>query len=200
MLVTWSALEAPDAPVPGVARAVTVGVALDRDHVDAVRCLQRRLGVPATERSSPPHITLVVVLEAPDRATVDAAVAAVAARTPAFTVRARGLGVFHDGGGGPVLHVPVVRTPELARLHQDVHDAVVAAGGVVEGRSAPASWSPHITLWDRGLTADRLACAVADLVSAPPIAWTVPVASLVTMDRHAVGAEVPLRRPPSPGG
>lgn len=200
MLATRSALAVPDAPAPGAARAVTVGIPLDHDHVAAVRCLQRRLGVPSTDRSPRPHITLVVVLEAPDRVCLDAAVQAVAARTLGFTVRARGLGVFHDGGGGPVLHVPVVRTPELARLHQDVHDSVTAVGGVVEGRSAPASWSPHITLWDRSLTADRLACAVADLVAAPPIAWSVPVTSLVTMDHRAVGAEAPLRRAPSPDG
>ncbi len=170
--------------------ALTLGVPLDRDHVVAVGGIGQRLGVPPGRTLTYPHISLLVLLECPDPAAVNAALAAVAARTRPFSVRARGFGVFNDGR--LVLHVPVVRTAEFARLHRDLHDTVTATGAQVDGHHTPASWFPHVTLWDRTLTPAKLGEAVLELAAGPPIAWTLPVTRLARLEATGMTATIPL--------
>lgn len=173
---------------------VTVGIPLDDDHVAAVCGIRRRLGTPRVSRPSSPHISLLVLLDAPDQHAIDEAVRSVAARTARFAVRARGFGVFDDGDGPPVLHVPVVRSTELARLQGDTYETMAALGAKIDGHYAPTSWLPHVTLWDRVPTVDKLAAAVVELAAGPPIAWSVPVSCLATMGHAKIGPPVPLGR------
>jgi 2'-5' RNA ligase len=61
-----------------------------------------------------------------------------------FHVTATGLGIFT--GPQPVLYVPLVRTPELSLVHQDLW---LALDGTAEGTTGlyhPRKWIPHITL------------------------------------------------------
>lgn len=176
--------------------AVTLGVPLDRDHAAVVRDLAARLGSPPSDIPLCPHVSLLVLLDDPQRTSVDAALRRVAARTPPFSVRARDFGAFDDGDGGLVLHVPVVRTTALASLHRELFDAVTAAGARVDGHYTPASWFPHVTLWDR-LTPSALASAVATLAARPPLAWTLPVTHLSRLEASGIATTAPLEGPSS---
>ncbi|HET9442927.1 MAG TPA: 2'-5' RNA ligase family protein [Acidimicrobiales bacterium] len=171
--------------------AVTLGVPLDRDHVAAAAEAAAHAGLAPPSTAACPHVTLLVLLELPPGPGVDDAVGRVAARTAPFAVRARNLGVFDDGAGGLVLHVPVVRSEPLARLHHDLYAALTAAGATVDGYHAPDSWFPHVTLGDRLGPADLVA-AVAALAARPAITWTLPVTELVRMDPSGETTVVPL--------
>ena len=173
-------------------RALTLGVPLDADHESVVRRVRRRLGVPVGATTPCSHISLLVLPGGSTGAAIEAALGAVAGRTRAFSVRARGLGVFHDGDGGLVLYVPVVRTPELAQLHLDLYETVVATGARIDGHYAPSSWFPHVTLWDRSLTPEAVGAAVTTMAGRPALAWTLPVTHLAALRTGGTLAAVPL--------
>jgi 2'-5' RNA ligase len=181
---------------PGACRAVTIGVPLDGDHAAAVDAIRRRLEVPSSPRPLVPHLSLAVLLEVPPDADIDGVITEIASRTPPFSVRARGFGVFHDGDGGLVLHLPVVRTAALALLHDAVVDAFTAAGRQIEGHYTAASWFPHVTLWAHTLTPALLRRAIGRLATGPPLGWTLPVTRLVRLESTGVTAEALLEGPP----
>jgi 2'-5' RNA ligase len=176
--------------------AVTVGMLLDDDHAEAVRRVRQRLGAPATRDPVIPHLSLAVLLDVPPEQQMDLALHSVAARTPPLTVRARGFGVFHGGAGDLVLHVPVVRTDALARIHGDVLDALSGIGAVSDGHYTAPSWFPHITIWDRSLTSTALGRAAALLADGPALAWTLTLTDLARLSSGGVEASIPLRASP----
>jgi 2'-5' RNA ligase len=160
-----------------------VVVPLDDDHVVAVRALVRdlaaTLGLDEDQvTSQPPHITLAGFNGA-DRPEVEARVAAIAAATPPFPVRAHGLGVFAgDTERSLALFVPVVRDPRLSRLHRRVCRSLRAQGATVGGQHAADVWTPHVTLLDRCLNPERLAAAVERLARRTHPSWNIPIACL----------------------
>ena len=95
---------------------LTLGVPLDADHVVAVDRLLRRLDLPLPRRLVP-HVSLLVLRDMADLASVRRVVREVADRTAPFSVVARGLAVFQDHDNSPVLYVPVARTAPLANVH-----------------------------------------------------------------------------------
>jgi hypothetical protein len=86
------------------------------------------------------------------------------------------------------LHVMVVRTRELDRLHRRAHAALTAAGACMAGNTDPGVWTPHITLVDRGLTPARLGRAVEALAQRPHRSWTVGLTALAVTRRGPRGA------------
>lgn len=175
---------------------------LDDDHVDAAAQLVSEvasaLGIDPAGVASAPHLTIASYRGlAPGAA--GRAVAAVAATVPPFRVRAHGYGMFvGDSDGDLSLHVMVVRTTPLDRLHARLHAALERTGARMDGLTRPDVWSPHITLLDRGLDPTLLGRAVARLACRPHRSWTVPIDSLaVSTGRpdHALGDPVPLTGP-----
>lgn len=71
-----------------------------------------------------------------------------------FRVRTTGLGLFT--GSSPVLFIPVVRSPELSRLHAALWQTIEDAGSGVSEHYQPESWMPHITLAQGDLDKDTL--------------------------------------------
>ena len=162
----------------------TFAIPLDAAHVDAAGCLRDRLGAP---RDAPPaifHVSLLVVLKPQDDGALSDAADRVAARLPAFSVRARDLGVFLDGEASPVLHVPVVRSSALARLHRLLFDELADRGFEIEGRSHPDAWIPHVTIWRDGLTPDLLGAAIRRYASGEPVAWNMRASRLGCLDER----------------
>lgn len=177
-----------------------VVVPLDRDHIAAVDALATEaaaaMGVPPPERSQP-HVTVVAFRGVVRSDALAAVTDAVAERAP-FVMRAHGFGMFaRTGHSGLSLHVPVVRGPSLDVLFGDVHRALVAVGAEVAGWTQPDTWSPHITLLDRGLEAPAVGAAVARLASHHHPSWHVPVDRVQVRGSWATRAqasdEVPLR-------
>jgi 2'-5' RNA ligase len=176
---------------------------LDRDHARVVTelavdlaaalAIDREAAVPAH-----PHITLASYTDLTvDDATVALAPAVVA--TAPFVVRAHGYGIFTGGDDVDLsLHVMVVRTPALDRLHHAVCAALAGAGAEVCGTSDPAVWTPHVTLLDRGLTPHLLGRAVEVLAGRPHRTWSITVGSVAIGCRahvtEAADRELPLGR------
>ena len=176
---------------PRRSRTVTLGALLDRDHIHALQSIRRRIGLRRLGQPGGAHVSLLVLHALDDHEAFDRRLAAVAATTAPFSVSARGLGVFHDHDGSLVLYVPVVRHAALAALQQQLYEAAVASGGIVDGYYRPASWFPHVTVWQHP-TARDLGEAVEALAGSRPIAWSLRIGTLAQLDATGVLAAVPL--------
>ncbi len=93
----------------------------------------------------------------------------------ALRVQTAGLGVFT--GASPVLYIPIVRSPELARFHVAVWSACSVAAEKIDQHYHPASWVPHVSLAFGDTTRDSTAAAVA-LLSDRDVAWDVELDNL----------------------
>ena len=153
-------------------------IPLDRNHTEPLTELVRGVAAAVGEAEvdvSEPHITLVAHsgLAADVARTVTMPV--VAATRP-FSVRAHGYGFFTGSEPSALsLHVPVTRTPALDKLHRRICAALRRAGAEVAPWSGPTLWSPHITLLDRNLDAERLGRAAAWLAARRHPSWQIPV-------------------------
>jgi 2'-5' RNA ligase len=176
--------------------ALTIGVPLARDHAAAIEVIFRRLRARTdwTALAHPsPHLTLLVLLEAPPLDTVDDIIRKVAGRTLVFPARARGYGVFADEHEQLVLYTPVVRTGALTNLHRSLFQAFDDIGAYVDGHYHPDAWLPHITLCNRHLTPEILGELVAAMATARAISWRL---NLDRVARFGPGVETstfPLR-------
>lgn len=166
---------------------------LDADHERVVTELSHELAEllaiePAGAAQGPPHITLVSYTDLDATVAADALAPVVRADRP-LTVRAHGYGMFTgDRASDLSLHVMVVRTRELDRLHRRTHAALGAAGACLAGNTDPGVWTPHITLLDRGLTPAKLGRAVEALAQRPHRSWTVGLTALAVTPRAPGGA------------
>ncbi len=102
-----------------------------------------------------------------------------------FVVRATGLGVFT--GPQPVIYTPVVRSPELARVHQNLW---VAVDGTARGTLKlyhSRTWVPHITLAHGDIT-NELLPEVMGFLCKRDLAWEININN-VTLVLHAGSAD-----------
>lgn len=72
-----------------------------------------------------------------------------------FRVRTAGLGVFTLAQ--PVLYIPIVRSPQLSRLHQKLWDDLAEKATGAVNYYDPEMWMPHVTLAQGGVNRDKLA-------------------------------------------
>jgi 2'-5' RNA ligase len=168
---------------------------LDIDHDRVVTQLSRELasavGITPAGATRRPHIT-VASYSGLEPAEAQAALVPVVATAEPFMVRAHGYGVFAgDTDADLSLHVVVVRSQDLDRLHCAVHRTLAGAGGCLAGTTHPSVWTPHITLLDRCLSPRLLGDAVEVLTSRPHRSWSIPLASLAIARRGtAVDPEI----------
>ena len=103
-----------------------------------------------------------------------------------FEVHTTGLGFF--GGEGPVLYLPVVKSPQLMRLHRSLWDQLTPYGKNPNAFYSPDEWVPHISLALRDLTMENLPCALQAIGDEPlEIANLVDSISLVKSDNQSMG-------------
>lgn len=115
-----------------------------------------------------PHVTWHVA-EAYDWKRLRDALFHVAQDYAPFRVRTGGLGVF-SLGAKPILHLPLVRTDAMSRLHRDLFTTLAGVGTGVHPLYAPDAWIPHVTLAHTGVTLDNLPGIVTWLAERPFIA------------------------------
>ena len=138
---------------------------LDDEHYGLIEQiweeLARDFGVRGIYATPLPHFTYQVSEDYDVRAAGTALQRLAAGLTP-FKVRAGGLGIFT--AALPVLHVPVVRSPDLDALHREVWAAVgqEPTGEVAHYYESPM-WVPHITLAQGDIDHDLLAEIVRKL-------------------------------------
>jgi 2'-5' RNA ligase len=183
--------------------AITVAVPLTADHTTAIDAIIGRLRARTGIEEIPPptpHLTLLVLLEAPPLGAVDDTIATVAAGMDRFTARARGFGVFADEHDQLVLYTPVVRGDALAELHRSLYDEFVELGARIDGHYRPETWIPHVTICNQDLTPDHLGDLTRSLASEHMITWRLTVDHVA---RFGPGFDVvtfPLRATRSSGG
>lgn len=156
---------------------------LDAEHTRIVKSLWReldmRFGVRAISVTPFAHFSYQIADGyAIDR--VEEALRSVARSVPRFTVRTTGLGIFT--GETPVLHVPVVKSPTLCRLHRRIWDALDTAGSDVSPLYSPDHWMPHITLGHGDLDTENLPAIMA-LLAGRNFTWEVVIDNLALIYR-----------------
>ena len=150
--------------------------------------LAEKFGVHGIYSTAFPHFTYQVSEEYDVGAASDA-LGRLAARLAPFRVRTAGLGIFCSTR--PVLHLPVVRSPELDRLHAEVWRALgQPPTGEVARYYEPAMWVPHVTLAQGDIDADKLAEIVRAL-AARSFHWEMEVNNLSLI--YDIGSEQGLR-------
>ena len=154
--------------------ATTIGMVLDDVHAGMIAELRDDLAGAVGRASAPvsPHLTLAVVQGlGPEQ--LDLAISETARAVRPMTLRIRGVAVVRRHGDGPVVYLPVVRSPELDRCHREL----VGRVGVVriEGHYRPDTWIPHVTVWRGPLSVCSMEIVAAHLAS---ITWTVRLAEV----------------------
>jgi 2'-5' RNA ligase len=155
---------------------------LDDSHRDALDVLVRGIAAAAgvhASPASPAHITLAA-FRGVARETLASALTAALRWTGPFTVHAHGFGLFAGRDPGQLsLHVDVVRSPDLERVHELVLHELLVLGADVAPWSEADAWSPHITLLDRGLDPSGVGVAAAWLAQRHHPSWQIPVRRLL---------------------
>lgn len=106
--------------------------------------------------------------------------------TTAFKVHTSGLGFFD--GEDPVLYLPVVKSPQLMRLHQTLWNQLMPYGKGFNAFYSPDEWIPHISLALRDLTLDNLPCAIQSIGNEPfDLVTTVNTIWVVKSENQSTG-------------
>jgi 2'-5' RNA ligase len=131
---------------------------LDDRHYARVQAIWEELGQKFDVRglyvTAYPHFSFQVAEEYEDDCAD--ALRSLAARTRPFKVRTAGLGIFTVAS--PILYIPVIRSPRLSALHEEVWRGVrQRVPGAVAHYYHPDEWAPHITLAHGDIDQDKLA-------------------------------------------
>ena len=103
-----------------------------------------------------------------------------------FDVLTSGLDIFE--GEGPVMYLPVIKSPQLQKLHQAIWNQIMPYGKGVNNFYSPEEWVPHITLALRDLTMKNLPCAKQSIVHETlEIVTTVETISIVKSENQSTG-------------
>jgi 2'-5' RNA ligase len=94
-----------------------------------------------------------------------------------FTIRTTGLGVFT--GEKIILYLAVVQSPHLSRMHKMIWRDL---GNFGEGHYyfAPDYWIPHITLANKDVDQQKIACAIGELANRP-LNFKINISSIVIL-------------------
>ena len=136
--------------------------------------LDRELGLRSATISPLPHFTYQVARDY-DLDVLTEVVSKLAGGARALRVRTAGLGIFT--GASPVLHLPIVRGPELARFQVAVWSAASVAAEKLDQNYHPASWVPHVSL-AFGDTTPANVGAAAELLSGRDLSWDLELDNL----------------------
>jgi 2'-5' RNA ligase len=135
-----------------------------------------------------PHFSYQVA-ESYDVEAVESVLRDVAGRTRPFRVRTAGLGIFTVAS--PILHIPIVRSPELTAFHAELWRALPQTPtGKVAAYYQPEAWVPHITLAHGDVDAAKVGEVIARL-SARNFHWEITVNNLSLI--YDTGTEQGLR-------
>ena len=152
---------------------------LDDRHYARVGALWEELGQKFDVRGmyvTPyPHFSFQVA-EQYDESACESFLRELAASTRPFRVRTAGLGIFTVAN--PILYIPLVRSPQLTRLHEEIWKGVrQAVPGAVAHYYAPEEWVPHVTLAQGDIDQEKLA-AIVRVLSTRNFHWEITVNNL----------------------
>jgi 2'-5' RNA ligase len=161
--------------------------------------LKSQFDVRATSEHVPfPHFTYQGAISY-KAARLRAALKRTARATDPFEVETDGVGIFT--GPSPVLYLPIVRSPVLTRIHQQVWRALQPISIGITPIYGPEHWIPHITLAQGDLTPAHLP-GLMQLLSARTFSWRITVANLTVIETagdtpnaaYTIATQVTLKR------
>ena len=170
---------------------------LDEQHTAKVKeiwsLLQVNCGLSAINSTPFPHFSFHIA-ERYDLDTLDTRLEKITSSMPAFTIRTTGLSIFT--GPEPVVFVPLTPDKNLLHIHQTLWDQTSCLGTRLSSHYRPGAWVPHITLANRDVNAENIACVARHLVS-QSFSWEIPIHKLAVVCQEGNIAEVdtvyPLR-------
>ncbi len=135
----------------------TVTSLLDVKHYQLVEDLwaelAKKFAVSEFKSAAYPHITYQVAGRY-NAKSIETVLQRFTASKASFQVKVGGLGIFT--GPNPVLHLRVVRSPELTRFHEALWQEISRTGSDFWDYYHPANWMPHITLGMSDMNKDNL--------------------------------------------
>ena len=108
--------------------------------------LKREFGVQGVYITPFPHFSYHIARQY-DPEKLEPLLHTFASEQKPFHVKTTGLGIFT--GQQPVLYIPVVRSPQLTKVHQALWQRLVELGQAnndSQNYYAPDNWMPHITI------------------------------------------------------
>jgi 2'-5' RNA ligase len=192
----------PDCHFCGGTMQAVISV-LDESHCQQVihlwEELKREFSICGTLEHVPfPHFTYQGAISY-DGTRLRAALEQVARETDPFEVETDGVGIFT--GPSPVLYLPVVRSPVLTRIHQQVWQALQPIGVGITPIYGPEHWIPHITLAQGDLTPAHLS-ALMRALSPRTFSWRITIANLTVIETtsdtpdaaYTIATQITLKR------
>lgn len=170
---------------------------LDQQHCQIVENLwaemRQRFGIGDPENEAQPHFSYHVT-EQYDEGRVAEVLRKVAGEERPFTITASGIGIFP--APSPIVYVPIVRTPDLTRLHARLFPLLDAIAQDNNPYYSPNAWIPHITLGHYDITLEKLG-PISQWLHQQAINWTITINNfyLLTDDTrsHVEKLKVSLR-------
>jgi hypothetical protein len=101
-------------------------------------------------------------------------------------------------GASPVLYLPIVRSPELARFQVAVWSAASVAATKLDQHYHPASWVPHVSL-AFGDTSPAGVAAAVELLGERDLSWDLELDNLSVVKGAGHRPQELVARYPLPG-
>lgn len=168
---------------------------LDRTHYQIIENLwaemRQQFGVGDPEIEAMPHFSYHVT-EQYDEGRVAEVLLEVAGEERPFTITASGIGIFP--APSPIVYVPIVRTPDLTRLHARLFPQLNAFAEDNNPHYSPNAWIPHITLGHYDITLEKLG-PISQWLHQQAINWTITIDNfyLLTNDTRGLVKEFKVK-------
>lgn len=137
--------------------------------------LKQACNLQGNESLTVPHFSWHVAEAYPDESRLDVLLEEVSLNIKPFTVQTTGLGIFFQPR--LVVYIPVIKTPLLIQVHQQLWDLLTDLSDEPTPYYSPELWVPHITLTYEEMSDARLACVIERL-SDKPLEWEIQVNNL----------------------
>ncbi len=168
---------------------------LDARHCEMVEAIwaefKREFGLDSAYLAPVPHFSYHVA-ERYNLEKLERELRLLAPQVKPFIVRTNGLGIFT--GTTPVLYVPVIRTPLLTVLHQNMWEPVSATAVNPSPYYHPENWRPHITLAHRDVNDETLPKLVR-LLLPREFNWEIRIEALAVIGDSSEGNGLMLQVP-----
>jgi len=163
---------------------------LDEQHTAKVKeiwsLLQVECGLSAINSTPFPHFSFHIA-EYYDLEILDTRLEKISRTTPPFTIRTTGLSIFT--GLEPVVFVPLIVEEQLLKIHQTLWEQTSTLGYRLSSHYRPGAWVPHITLANRDVDANNIACVARHLVNRS-FSWEIPINKLAVVCQENGVAEI----------
>jgi 2'-5' RNA ligase len=168
---------------------------LDQQHYEIVENLwaemRQRFGVGDLGIEAMPHFSYHVVEQYDDELLAEILQKVAGAQRP-FTITASGIGIFP--APSPIVYAPIVRTPELTQLHNQLYTHLEPIAQDSNPHYAPHTWIPHITLGHYDITLEKLG-PISQWLHQQALNWTITIDNfyLLTNDTRGLVEEFKVK-------